>query len=214
MPAPPEVSLRNANFFAITMMLEALDHELQAFLVGKFMFRENNPIVRSTESVQRTLHGLLSDMIHHLPDANQVESKSPGEPTLEWARLDVVKFVYGVGLILVLLRDYQRELRPFLFPVWGHILWPFEAEKGAARLAMSTIVIRNMAAGLVTSFGSRQSSQGSAIEDDGGSPTDTPRDRSSVPDSDRGRLRARPEAVRRTNSVQGAKTSRPRKKKR
>ena len=95
MPAQPAAALHREHVF-IVMQLQALDHEFQAFLFGKFMFHKDNPIVRATESIQRTLRGLIDEI---LPEAYGPEPTS-NKPALRAARLDIVKLVYGVGLIL------------------------------------------------------------------------------------------------------------------
>ena len=148
MPAQPAAALHREHVF-IVMQLQALDHEFQAFLFGKFMFHKDNPIVRATESIQRTLRGLIDEI---LPEAYGPEPTS-NKPALRAARLDIVKLVYGVGLILVLLRDYQRELRPFLFPIWGKLEWPTPAE-GKHAPPLSTRMVRDISDELVTSFAS------------------------------------------------------------
>jgi hypothetical protein len=183
MPTAPQLSLRRDDAFLIPMVLEALDHELQGFLVGRSMFHADNPIVRSTESVQRTLRGLLSDMMHPAMDVASPEPSKGDGPRVSRMMADIVKLVYGAGLILVLLRDYQRELRPFLFPIWGKIEWPVR-DGTSPPLGFSMKLIRSTADEMVTSFVSRQPAVRS---DPGVSPKGDISGVESQPDSRRGR---------------------------
>jgi hypothetical protein len=148
MPPQPAAVLQREHML-IMMQLQAFDHELRAFLVGKFMFHDDNPIVRATESIERTLRGLIDEIV---TDVYGPEPTGKG-PGVRWAKVDLVKLVCGVGSILVLLRDYQRELRPFLFPIWGKLDWPVRADETSAP-PLSTRMVRDISDSLVTSFAS------------------------------------------------------------
>jgi Domain of unknown function (DUF4365) len=167
-PQPAGALKREAPF--VLMQIQALDHEMQAFLFGKFMFHPDNPIVRATETVQRTLRGIIDEIMPELHGPEPTGNK----PALRWAKVEIVNLVIGVGLILVLLRDYQRELRPFLFPIWGRLEWPVPSE-GKHAPPLSTRMVRDISDELVTSFASWRSDadsrQGKPADQDTGGPT-------------------------------------------
>lgn len=150
-PVAPEATLHTASELILTQLV-ALDHELQAFLFGKFMFEgENNPVVRFTEAVQARLHELVGEI--------QLETLGP-EPegdSITWRvmKVDWVRLICGMGFALILLRDYQRELRPLLLPMWGRIEWP--APKDGDHTPLSTTrLIRDLSDHLVTKYESRR----------------------------------------------------------